>query len=88
MATSELNPRSPVPLYRQVADIIIAAIESAELPELEPIPSQTVLTERFHVARGTVAKALKHLQQDGYVFLVVGRGLWVTPKDKRRKRPS
>jgi DNA-binding GntR family transcriptional regulator len=81
-----LNPRSPIPLFQQVADIVRAEIESGELAENEPITSQAELTERFQVARGTVSKALKSLQADGVLFLVVGRGLWVTPKDKRPQR--
>jgi GntR family transcriptional regulator len=83
--SGQINFRSPVPVFRQVRDILAAEIESGELPENEPIPSQAALTAEFKVARGTVAKALKTLQSDGTLFLVVGRGLWVSPGARRPK---
>lgn len=83
-----INPRSPVPVFQQVRDIIAAEIESGELPENEPIPSQAELTARFGVARGTVAKGVRVLRDEGLVFIVVGRGAWVTPKSERPKRKS
>ena len=79
-----INPRSPVPVFQQVRDIIAAEIESGELPENEPIPSQKELTDRFGVARGTVAKGVRMLRDEGLVFIVTGRGAWVTPKSKRK----
>jgi DNA-binding GntR family transcriptional regulator len=84
-ARPELNWRSPIPIFTQIADIIRAGIDSGELPENEPIPSHAELTQRFKVARGTVAKALRTLQADGTLFLVVGKGLYVSPGARRDK---
>ena len=81
-----VNFRSPVPVFRQIRDILAAEIESGELIENEPIPSQAELTERFKVARGTVAKAVRVMRDEGLVFIVTGRGAWVTPKSERPRR--
>jgi GntR family transcriptional regulator len=81
-----VNFRDPIPVFQQIRNILAAEIESGDLPENEPIPSQKELVERFRVARGTVAKGVKLLQAEGLVFVVVGRGAWVTPKDQRPKR--
>jgi GntR family transcriptional regulator len=81
-----VNFRDPIPVFQQIRNILAAEIESGELPENEPIPSQAELRTRFKVARGTVAKGVRMLRDEGYVFIVVGRGAWVTPKDQRPRR--
>jgi hypothetical protein len=47
--------RSPISVFRQIADILLAQIDTGALPADEPIPSQAELAARFKVARGTCA---------------------------------
>ena len=57
-----VNFRSPIPVFRQIADILLAQIDTGKLPADESIPSQAELVERFKVARGACAKAVRTLR--------------------------
>ncbi|HEX9414602.1 MAG TPA: GntR family transcriptional regulator, partial [Ktedonobacterales bacterium] len=59
------NFRSAIPVFRQIAGILLAQIDTGELPADEPIPSQAELAERFKVARATCAKAARTLRDAG-----------------------
>lgn len=69
-----LDDLSPVPRYRQVAEIIRARIETGELAEGDAIPSRLQLQDEYGIARDTAAKALKVLVDAGLVVVVPGRG--------------
>jgi DNA-binding GntR family transcriptional regulator len=65
------------PLWRQLADIFRAQIESGELPPGRRMPSETTIVQTYGVARGTAAKALDALEKEGLVERVQGRGTFV-----------
>ena len=65
------------PLWRQLADILRAQIESGELPPGRRMPSETTLVQTYQIARGTAAKALDALEREGLVERVQGRGTFV-----------
>ena len=65
------------PLWRQLADILRAQIESGRLPAGRVIPSEATLMQEHEVARGTVRKATDVLVQEGLVERVQGRGTFV-----------
>jgi GntR family transcriptional regulator len=64
-------------VWLQLAAILRDQILSGEIGPDEPIPSQKELRESYHVARGTVARAVKELQAVGLVFVVKGKGAFV-----------
>jgi GntR family transcriptional regulator len=65
------------PVYQQLASILRAQIESGELEVGRPIPSLVTLVQRYGVARGTAAKAVGVLVDEGRVRIVPGRGAFV-----------
>jgi GntR family transcriptional regulator len=65
------------PVYQQLYALLRAAIESGELPPNRPLPSYTTLMQQYGVARGTAAKAVRLLVDDGLVRIVPGRGAYV-----------
>ncbi len=74
---AEYDPLSPVPRYRQIANIIRRRIESGELQPDRPIPSEAQIMEEFGVARATARHAGELLQADGLVVKVPGLGTFV-----------
>ena len=52
-----LNTQSPIPLYRQLADVLSAEIESGVHEVDNPIPSEHALADRFAIGRPTVRQA-------------------------------
>ncbi len=77
----EIDPLGPVPVYRQVAEILAGRIRRGELRPNRPVPSETQLQQEFGVARGTARKAIEVLREAGLVVTVPGRGSYVVERD-------
>jgi GntR family transcriptional regulator len=71
------------PVYVQMAGIVRDRIRSGELAPGRPVPSLRTLVETYGVNRGTAAKAIRLLADEGLVMVVKGRGWFVTPEDQR-----
>ncbi|WP_055481718.1 GntR family transcriptional regulator [Sphaerimonospora mesophila] len=75
------TPRK-VPIYRQMADEIIARILRGELRPLRPVPSETTLVQQYGVARETARQVAALLRREGWVYTVPQRGTYVSPKER------
>ncbi len=64
-------------MYLQVADILRAAIERGELAPDRAIPSESRLMQEHGIARETARKAVRVLVDEGLVYVVQGRGVYV-----------
>jgi GntR family transcriptional regulator len=71
---------SGTPVYVQLAAILRGRIESGDLPPDRPVPSYTTLMQEHGIARGTAAKAVQVLVDEGLVRIVPGRGAYVTER--------
>jgi len=72
-----IDPDGPVPLYRQLADLLREQIQRGELRPNRRIPSVATLQQEYGLARGTVLHAVKVLVDEGLVYVVTGRGVYV-----------
>lgn len=70
----DLDPESPVPLYRQLAERLRERIAAEGLTRL---PSQRTIEQEYGVSRPTVEDALKILKDAGEVFVSKGKGTFV-----------
>lgn len=59
-----------------MADSLRHQIEAGEIVVEEQLPTQAELVDRFDVSRATVQKALKQLQDEGYVESAQGKGVF------------
>ena len=66
------------PRYQQLKDLIIGRISSGELKPSDRVPSENELVESESVSRMTANRALRELDDEGYVERVAGRGTFVT----------
>lgn len=73
-------PMTQVPLYRQIADELRAAVLSGELTPGQPIPSENELAARYDTTRVTVRKALALLKADGLITTQQGKPTTVRPR--------
>ncbi len=73
-----------MPVYRQVAAVIRARIESGEIPDGRAVPSEKQLMGEYGIARETARKAVKVLRDEGLVEIVQGRGAYVIPAASRK----
>jgi GntR family transcriptional regulator len=79
-ATGALNPQSPIPLYRQLADILTARIRSGQYPVSTRIPSENALSATFGIGRPTARQATDHLIRKGLLIRKRGSGTYVQAK--------
>jgi GntR family histidine utilization transcriptional repressor len=66
------------PRYQQLKDFIIEQISSGELRPLDRVPSENDLVESKSVSRMTANRALRELNDEGYVERIAGRGTFVS----------
>lgn len=69
--------RRAVPRYRALKDAIIARISAGELKPRDRVPSENELAETHGVSRMTANRALRELNDEGYVERVAGAGTFV-----------
>ncbi len=74
---------SAKPRYQQLKDHIIERISSGELKPEDRVPSEHELVASMNVSRMTANRALRELNDEGYVERVAGRGTFVS--DARSK---
>lgn len=79
-----VDPLSPEPLYKQVADAIESRITSGDLRPNQPIPSESAMVQEFGVARETVRRAVAELRNRELVFTIHARGTFVRQRGTRR----
>src|SRR6266403_6198249 len=87
----QINFKSGMPIYLQLADQIKAAAASGALRPGESLPSIRPLAEELRVNRNTVAKAYTELESQGVIETLPGKGCFLKEnnsplkKDVRRK---
>ncbi len=77
-----LNQESPVPLYHQLADIILAKIRSGEYQPGTRIPSEHRLAGEYGIGRPTARQATDLLARKRMLLRKRGSGTFVQPEPK------
>jgi GntR family transcriptional regulator len=73
-----LDYRDKRPIYEQVADKLSHLIVCGVLSSNTKMPSVRALALELSVNPNTVQRAYAQLEQDGYLYTVMGRGNYVT----------
>ena len=73
----DIDPRSPNPLWGQIAARIRVAVAAGVLRPGEILPSVRELAKRLRVNPATVAQAYKELASEGFVEARHGAGTFV-----------
>ncbi len=71
------NTKSAKPLYQTIFERLSRDIISGRYKHSQKFPSEAALVKRFNVSRITVGRALRELQQRGFVDRVAGSGTYV-----------
>ncbi|WP_319521388.1 GntR family transcriptional regulator [uncultured Desulfosarcina sp.] len=77
-----LNTQSPIPLYRQLADILMEAIHGGDYPPGSRIPSEPQLAKDYGIGRPTVRQAIDMLVRQGMLSRRRGSGTYVREPGK------
>jgi len=74
---NDLDPKSAVPLYEQIAVRLKAAVATGELRPTDALPSVRQLAGRLRINPATVVQAYRSLESDGFVEIRQGAGTFV-----------
>lgn len=77
-----LNSASPIPLYRQLADVLLSQIKSGQYPAGSRIPSENSLAATYGIGRPTARQATELLVRKGMLNRRRGAGTFVCEKQK------
>src|SRR6266404_3223575 len=80
MIDFHLNPKTGVPIYRQIQDQIRYGIASRLLEAGEQLPTVRALAVELSVNPNTVIKAYTELERRGIVTTEQGSGTFVAPQ--------
>ena len=72
-----LDYESIVPLYEQIMQAIKEDIQSGKFAAHKKLPTEEELSERYHVSRITIRRAVSELVKDGLVEKKQGKGTFV-----------
>lgn len=75
-----LERNNPKPLYQQLRDILVDAIDSGKWGPNERIPSENNLSTTYGLSRMTVRAVLTDMVKEGLLYRVQGKGTFVAEK--------
>lgn len=81
----DIDPRSPTPLWGQIAARIRVAVAAGELRPGEILPSVRELAKRLRINPATVAQAYKELAGEGFVEARHGAGTFILEVSQERR---
>jgi len=84
----EIDTRSHIPIYLQIADGIRDAVASGVYLPGEALPSLRTLSLEVQVNPNTVQKAYDELAREGLIYARRGRGLFVAEKGETSAKTS
>lgn len=77
-----LDYRDKRPIYEQIADKLEHLIVCGALESNTRLPSVRALAIELSVNPNTIQRAYTQLEQDGYLYTVIGRGNYVTCEEE------
>ncbi len=80
MQTISLERSKEYPLYLQLAASLRDRIDRGEFEPNEALPSETEFSQKLKICHLTIRKALKKLQEEGYIYKIRGKGTFVSEK--------
>lgn len=77
-----------MPLYKQIQEDICYMIRSGQLRAGDRVPSETELTEQYHVSKITAKNAIHGLVEEGMLVRHRGKGTFVKLMDEENESMS
>lgn len=74
----QINFKSGVPVYLQIAQQVKAAAASGTIKKGDPLPSVRTLAEELRINRNTAAKAYSELESEGIIETRQGSGCFLS----------
>lgn len=79
-----INNSSMQPIYEQIMEQIKQLVLTGKLKEEAPLPSVRSLSKDLKISALTVKKAYDHLEEEGFIITVHGKGSFIAPTNRER----
>jgi len=81
-----IDPQKSTPIYKQIVESIIIAIENETIIKGSALPSVNGIAEQFKIARGSIFKSYNELRSLGIVESIPGKGYYVINTKQNAKK--
>ncbi|KKK32955.1 GntR family transcriptional regulator [Salinicoccus sediminis] len=82
----QISNNTDTPIYEQLKNEIIRAIMTSEVQPGEALMSMRALAKELKISIITTKRAYQDLEQEGYVYSVVGKGTFVSEQNANIQR--
>ena len=76
------------PKYREIFEQLSRDLAAGRYQPGQKFPSEAALVKRFGVSRITVGRALRDLQQAGWIDRIAGSGSYVRDRTEHSRAPA
>ncbi len=76
----ELDKETPYPVYMQLFEALKEKIRMGGFTPDEPLPEEREMSRQLEISRPTLRKSLKMLEEDGFIYKIRGRGVFIANK--------
>lgn len=73
-----IDPNAMEPLYKQLKQVLVDAIDRKEIAAGQQIPSESSLAQKYAISRITVRNAIRELVDEGILVRRQGKGTYVS----------
>ena len=77
LEAGKLEKNIPIPLYFQLKQLLLDAIQRGDYPVDSLIPTEKELSAMFQISRTTVRQAITELVQEGWLYRIASKGTFV-----------
>lgn len=77
----QISNNTDAPIYEQLKNEIIRSIMTGEIKPGDSLMSMRALAKELKISIITTKRAYQDLEQDGYVYSVVGKGTFVSEQN-------
>jgi 2-aminoadipate transaminase len=81
MLDIDIDRKADKPIYAQIRDVIVLAINNKELRTGDKLPTISLLSKELDVTPSTIIRAFEDLTKGGYILSKVGKGTFVNDMD-------
>jgi GntR family transcriptional regulator len=79
-----VNIRDSRPIYVQIKESVIKQVMTGALSQDEKLPSVRELAVELAINPNTIARAYRELESEGYIYVVSGKGTFISPHGEQR----
>lgn len=81
-----MNKKNNIHLYKQIENDIKKNIQSGKYDIGDKIGTEQVLSKKYNVSRATIRRALKELEEEGFIDRLLSKGTFVKAKNKNTNK--